>query len=206
MSAFGFFVKRLIRPQIIPPRSSSTFFHREFLSSQPILKKDATFNQLNAAEISPKSDDPISGRKWLPGSQGKGFPKFLAKPRQDFPHALQLKTTDHQINFKELTDICKSIIENDLTKYGAILFRGLPLVKAEDFAEFSVCLGYKTMDYKGGSANRRIVNKKANVYTANDDPSAYTIELHNELAYAPVYPRKVGETYSCFMIIKATFY
>ncbi|KAK3724998.1 hypothetical protein QZH41_017474, partial [Actinostola sp. cb2023] len=193
MAFAHFFIQRMLRPRILTLRSPCGSLPRAFFSSQSVVEeKDAIFSLLTPQDISPKSDDVIAGRKWLPGSQGKGFPKFLGKPRQDFPHALQLKTTDHQYSMQELGQICRRIIDNDLSKYGAIVFRGLPLTKTEDFADLSLSMAYKTMDYTGGSANRKVIHKKANVYTANDDPSAYTIELHNELAYAPVYPRKLS--------------
>lgn len=34
--------------------------------------------------------------------------------------------------------------------------------------------------------------KDVGIYTASDDPSDYTIEMHNELTYSNVFPSKVS--------------
>ena len=194
MNTIGFFVKQTLSSRLVILRPLCGSLSRSFSSSPSLLnQKDAIFTPLTAKDISPKTSDAIAGRKWLPGSHGDGYPKFLGTPHQDFPHTLQMKTSGQQYSIPELGQICRGIIESDLSKYGALLFRGMPLTKTEDFSEFSLSMGYKGMDYTGGSANRKMLNNKAKVYTANDDPSAYTIELHNELAYAPVYPRKVSK-------------
>lgn len=191
--ALAFHTSRLINSRLLTVRSPCGDIVRRvlFSSSTQVIEKDAIFTPLTTADISPKSDDILAGRKWLPGAQRGGFPKFLAKPYKDFPHALQLKSTDH-FNINQLAQICRRVIDDELGNYGTILFRGLPLATTDEYADFYTKLGYESMKYTGGSANRKLVSQKGTVYTANDDPSAYTIELHNELAYAPVYPRKVS--------------
>lgn len=47
------------------------------------------------------------------------------------------------------------------------------------------------MSYQGGTTNREQVDEEAAVFTANDDPPDVTIEPHNEMAYATVYPPKI---------------
>ncbi|XP_032221164.1 dapdiamide synthesis protein DdaC [Nematostella vectensis] len=155
-----------------------------------LLTKETLFTKLPVKEISPTCNDQIAGRKWLPGSHGRGFPKYLAKPREDFPHALMAKSAD-MYSIDEIAKVTRQVIDEDLPKYGAVLFRGLTLYDVQDFANFSLALGYKSMEYTGGAGNRQIVNTQSQIYTASDDPSAYTIELHNELAYSPTYPRKL---------------
>jgi hypothetical protein len=184
---------RQINTRLLTVRSACGLFHRALFSSNPhLFDKKAIFTPLTPNDISPKFDDILAGRKWLPGAQGGGFPKLLGKPYKDFPHALQLKAS-FQYNIQQLAQICRQVIDEELANYGTILFRGLPLTNTEEYAQFSTSLGYESMKYTGGSANRKVVSQKGNVYTANDDPAAYTIELHNELAYAPVYPRKVSQ-------------
>ncbi|EDO47960.1 predicted protein [Nematostella vectensis] len=154
------------------------------------LTKETLFFKLPVKEILPTSNDPIAGRKWLPGSHGRGFPKYLAKPRKDFPHALMAKSAD-MYSIDEIAKVTRQVIDEDLPKCGAVLFRGLNLYEVQDFAHFSLALGFRSMEYTGGLANREAVDSEANVYSANDDPSVYTIEPHNEMAYSPVYPRKL---------------
>ena len=77
-------------------------------------------------------------------------------------------------------------IESLLLKYGAILFRGLPLDTDKDFNEFPRAYGYQEFPYRGGSAQRRHI--LGNVYTSNQAPPEIIIPMHHELAYVNDYP------------------
>lgn len=76
-------------------------------------------------------------------------------------------------------------MEEDLAKYGAILFRGLPISTAEEFGKWMKGLGWRTMGDKEAmkcmfarSMSSHNVNDM--VRTASDDPAEYTIEPHSE--------------------------
>ena len=97
-------------------------------------------------------DYEIAGRKWLPGSQGEGFPKYLKKAREGFPHALEvLSGNEHSLS--EWAKIISRLIDENLSTYGTMLLRGLPLDEVEDIAEFSKVnfkFGVKESNLGGG--------------------------------------------------------
>lgn len=153
---------------------------------------DSHFKQLTAEEISPKQEYNIAGRKWLPGSQGEGFPKYLNKAKEGFPFACEVLPN----NKHSLSDWAKKasqVINKYLPKHGAMVLRGLPLTSNEAIAEFSKALPFKPMSYpSGGAGDKDLHDDEALVYTASNEPPEFTIELHNELGYLPIDPvRKV---------------
>ncbi|MBI1309708.1 SyrP protein [bacterium] len=74
---------------------------------------------------------------------------------------------------------------------GAILFRGLPLVTANDFDAFIRAFDYPNFRYEDSLSNAVRVNRTERVFTANEAPSSITICLHHEMAQTPVYPSRL---------------
>ena len=130
----------------------------------------------------------IAGRKYLPGSQGKGFPEFLAPARQGFPYALRADSVSH-MSVEKWGQLCREQLDKAIPEYNAVLFRNLPLFEAKDFAKFASNLGYKRTTYEGGTGNRYLA--EAEVYTSTCDSPDFNIELHNEMSCSPVHPKKV---------------
>ena len=131
----------------------------------------------------------IANRKFLPGSNGKNFPKHLNSPRENFPvviSANDLGISD-SATAKECAQICRDTFQDTLNQFGAVLFRGFPIRGQQDFSDFFNGLGkFNSMDYIGGAAPRIQVGK--DTYTASDEPPAITIEGHNEMAYMHTWP------------------
>ncbi|KAL9980779.1 hypothetical protein ACROYT_G009417 [Oculina patagonica] len=132
----------------------------------------------------------LAGRKYLPGSQGKGFPEFLASARQGFPYALRADSVSH-VSVEKWAQLCREQLDKALPEYNAVLFRNLPLFEAGDFAKFTSRLGYKPTTYEGGTGNRYLAEGETEVYLSTSDPPDFNIELHNEMACSPVHPKKI---------------
>ena len=49
----------------------------------------------------------------------------------------------------------------------------------------------KPLSYEGGAGPRPKELKNSDIYFASAEPEAYTIELHNEMAYLKTFPKKV---------------
>ncbi len=79
-------------------------------------------------------------------------------------------------------------LSDQLERHGAILFRGLPLVSAEDFDAFIAAFGVPNFTYQESLSNAVRFNRTERVFTANEAPPDVTIYLHHEMAQTPVYP------------------
>jgi hypothetical protein len=73
-------------------------------------------------------------------------------------------------------------------KAGAILFRGFPLMTAEDFDAFVAAFGLRNFPYERSLSNAVRINRTPRVFTANEAPPAVKIFLHHEMAQTPIYP------------------
>ncbi|KAJ3207100.1 hypothetical protein HDU67_007683 [Dinochytrium kinnereticum] len=76
-----------------------------------------------------------------------------------------------------------------LVENGAILFRGFPLDRPEDFSDFVEALGVEPLPYVGGAAPRYTVYK--DVHTTNESPPDQPIPFHHEMAQVPRYPKTI---------------
>jgi alpha-ketoglutarate-dependent taurine dioxygenase len=93
-------------------------------------------------------------------------------------------------NFFYLLSSQKSLIKQQLSKYGGILFRGFPLQTANDFAAAIRHLGLGDfVDYIGGDSPRNKINE--GVYTSTEAPPSVKIPLHNELSFVKYYPKNI---------------
>ena len=164
-------------------------FGKSFLRfSHGVAHTSARFSLLSADSIKLVTPAALRGRVYLPGSDSPTFPKYLQQPRENFPYAMkaELKPSYHAVDWG---NACKEELNKLLPKYGAVLFRNLPLKTPLDFENFFIGTGMEKMRYLGGSGFRANVQKE--LYTASDEPPEYSIELHNELSYSPVYNKTV---------------
>ncbi|OKL61421.1 hypothetical protein UA08_03687 [Talaromyces atroroseus] len=102
---------------------------------------------------------------------------------------------------KQLAD--RGDLDAALRRHGTLLFRGLPIQKADDFSRFAHAFGYKPHEIIGIVVDRPLLAK--NVAPANESALTTTIGSHNEspqVPHAPAYiffyahrvPEKGGET------------
>ncbi|MFZ0564771.1 MAG: TauD/TfdA family dioxygenase [Chlamydiales bacterium] len=84
----------------------------------------------------------------------------------------------------------REFIENQLFKYGGLLFRGFPVKDAEKFHAVIEALNFgKPLNYIGGDSPRQKVSSK--VYTSTDAPPNIKIPLHNEMSFVKNYPKHI---------------
>lgn len=182
--------------QVMSTRVLTTFWRlasglrRSHLSS---LASANIFERLPREELVTKFKSRLRGRQFLPGSSGADFPEFLAEPRESFPLGVRVKNKN-QSSLAELTVRCMEYVEENLSLYPVILFRGLPAKTAEDFSIIAKAIPFKSMEYIGGNGIRPPVDKDVRVYAASEEPDLFTIEMHNEMAYSNYsVPSKVSE-------------
>jgi alpha-ketoglutarate-dependent taurine dioxygenase len=113
----------------------------------------------------------------------------------NFPGIVTLKKNSHkmeldQAQFFQILVEHKPKIEEWLHKHGALLFRGFPLSKADDFTQFieSLNLG-QFVNYIGGDSPRDKVASK--VYTSTEAPPSLHIPLHQELSFIKKFPKHI---------------
>ncbi len=146
-----------------------------------------SFSLINHEELQPTQPAKLRGRPFLPDGDKSSFPQYLDGPRKDFPLALKAEA-NHSLD--DWGKLCRKEIDENLLKYGAILFRQLPIDSAEDFQTLLKSIGFPAMSYDGGSGHRDSIAEQ--IYYASEEPPEYSIELHNEMSYYPVYNKKVN--------------
>ncbi len=156
----------------------------------------SNFSIVDAENLPLPKPVSLKGRRFLPDSEKESFPSFLNGPDKHFPLALQARGSK---SIEEWGRLCREQIDAELLKYGAILFRQLPLSSVEDFQKFVRIMDFPRMEYDCGSGHRASLADQ--IYSASDEPPQFSIELHNELAYMPNYNRKVGFCFlrQCFL-------
>jgi alpha-ketoglutarate-dependent taurine dioxygenase len=75
--------------------------------------------------------------------------------------------------------------------HGAVLLRGLPLAKPEDFDAVVCAFGFPVFSYEESLSNAYRINFTPRVFSANEAPPDVTIFLHHEMAQTPIYPSKL---------------
>lgn len=80
-------------------------------------------------------------------------------------------------------------VEEELTRYGAVLFRGAGDHSSRAFARIAAALTGELLNYIEGSTPRTRLS--AGVYTSTEYPPEYAISMHNELSYAHKWPGRL---------------
>ena len=150
-------------------------------------RKVSAFSVIDPNRMLLKPPVQLRGQRFLAGAESETFPEYLNSPGKQFPLALEAAGS---YSIEEWGKMCKEETDENLLTYGAILFRGLPLDSAEDFQLLFRSMGYRPMDYIGGSAYREQVVSQ--VYSASDEPPECCIDLHNEMSYTPTIVKKVA--------------
>lgn len=119
----------------------------------------------------------------LPGQQMHGG--------QPFPLALACQSAISLVEACEWVRGRRGDLLEKSSQHGAILFRGFPLVTAEDFDAFVTAFDLPNFTYYESLSNAVRVNKTPRVFTANEAPPDVTILLHHEMAQTPIYPSRL---------------
>lgn len=80
-------------------------------------------------------------------------------------------------------------LEAQLHKHGGLLFRNFDLQGVEGFERFIKAVADELLEYKYQSTPRSAV--AGQIYTSTEYPATQTIPLHNEMAYAHMWPMKI---------------
>jgi len=81
-------------------------------------------------------------------------------------------------------------IEQELLRYGAILFRDFNMNTVDEFEQFMKSLTGELLDYSYRSTPRTQVSGK--IYTSTEYPAHQTIPPHNEMSYTRQWPMMLG--------------
>lgn len=85
----------------------------------------------------------------------------------------------------------KAMLDDQLTRTGALLFRGFSVPAVEDFDAAVAGYGAENFPYAESLSNAVRINLTPRVFTANEAPPTTSIYLHHEMAQTPVYPSKL---------------
>jgi hypothetical protein len=110
---------------------------------------------------------------------------------QVFPLAYECFTrTDLGTATRWLAANARDLVDK-AARHGVVLFRGFPLVTAQDFDTFVATFGLANFPYYESLSNAVRVNRTPRVFTANEAPPDVTIYLHHEMAQTPIYPSRL---------------
>ncbi|HKP12715.1 MAG TPA: TauD/TfdA family dioxygenase, partial [Blastocatellia bacterium] len=84
----------------------------------------------------------------------------------------------------------RAMIDTNLLKHGAILFRNFGVKTAAEFGQFMRAIAGEILQYKERSSPRHEVADR--IYTSTDYPAEQSIFPHNENSYAQVFPLRLG--------------
>jgi alpha-ketoglutarate-dependent taurine dioxygenase len=94
------------------------------------------------------------------------------------------------VNLAEWTRANAAVIKAELSRHGAILFRGFKAEGRDDFEQFLEAVSLERMHYLEGATPRTELGN--NIYTSTEFPAEHSIALHNELSYSLNWPMKIA--------------
>ena len=109
----------------------------------------------------------------LPGS---GLPLVL-RPMMD------------EVDLPDWARLNQQFLEEQLLKYGALLFRGFSVKTAADFSNVCRAISGDLLEYRERSSPRSSVAE--NIYTSTDYPPDQSIFPHNEHSYSLTFPLRL---------------
>ena len=108
-----------------------------------------------------------------------------------FPLIYHNQSQHNNFNYIEwLNKNCNKIL-NELTVYGAILFKNFKIDDILSFDKFISSFKLPNFPYKESLSNAVRLNRTERIFTANEAPCDISIDLHHELAQTPIYPSKL---------------
>ncbi len=133
-----------------------------------------------------------SGRKLIRISDDGLVNIELLNPEQSLPVAI--KPATRGVSLAAWVHSNVELVENNIQKYGAVLFRDFEASTQQDFEDFLTGFSLERMNYMEGATPRKKLGEQ--VYTSTEFPAQYHIALHNELSYVLTWPMKV-----CFFCV-----
>ncbi|MGQ4807002.1 hypothetical protein NKDENANG_00340 [Candidatus Entotheonellaceae bacterium PAL068K] len=109
------------------------------------------------------------------------------QPGQSLP--LVIQPAIEGVNLSAWAENSREWLHTRLLEHGGILFRNFPIASATEFEQFIVTVAGELMAYGERSSPRSHVS--GHIYTSTDYPADQRIFLHNENAYARVWPLQI---------------
>lgn len=103
-----------------------------------------------------------------------------------FPTVCTFKHENDLSKLKAWYQDNKLMINNELLRSGAIVFKGANINSVEKFEEFTGSIASKFRNYLDGNYPRK--NLKGHVYISTEYDANYDITMHNELSYSHKWP------------------
>ena len=107
--------------------------------------------------------------------------------QETMPLVIEPRTDN--LNPFEWAETEREQIEQQLKKFGAILFRNFKLESADHFERFVSTVSPDIQDYHERSSPRSEIKK--GIYTSTDYPADQSIHFHNEQSYGRSWPMKL---------------
>ena len=126
-------------------------------------------------------------RKAVSLSQEELVKSEYLQPGQDLPLVMRPAVENVDAAFWARNN--REMIEAQLAKHGAILFRGFDLDGAGKFEDFARAVSQELLDYRERSSPRSEISR--GVYTSTDHPPEESIHFHNEQSYTRSWPMKL---------------
>ena len=130
---------------------------------------------------------PLGQRKAVGVAQGAHVRSRYLQPGQTLP--LVIEPGVEGVNLMSWAKANKQLIETQLLKYGAILFRGFSLNSVDHFERLASAMTGELMKYRERSSPRSQVGDR--VYTSTDYPAEQSIFPHNEHSYSRTIPLRL---------------
>jgi len=105
------------------------------------------------------------------------------------PFPLLMSPAVEGVNLAQWAANNRAHLEQELLRYGAILFRGFGVESVEAFEEFARAVSSRLLDYRERSSPRSELMR--GVYTSTDYPADQAIHFHNEQSYTHSWPMKL---------------
>jgi alpha-ketoglutarate-dependent taurine dioxygenase len=102
---------------------------------------------------------------------------------------LVLEPTINDLNPANWAKTNTELIQKELLKYGAILFRNFDVSSSLQFRQFATAICPELLNYSERAAPRIEVDKE--IYTSTEYPADQYIPLHHEMSYSHNWPTKI---------------
>lgn len=115
--------------------------------------------------------------------------KYFFNEKKTYPLVVEPSESNSKESLTDWIYAHKSEVESELTKYGAILFRGFNIKDAQDFEDVAVSVDKDLKnDYLGTSPRN---SRSKYTFSASELPAHYPIMQHCEMSFLSRPPRKL---------------
>lgn len=125
----------------------------------------------------------------IPSQQAMVETGLLSPMQEDKTLPLVIKPAVKGVDLLAWAASNQELIEANLLKHGALLFRGFNLRTADEFHQFIKAISGDLLEYGERSSPRHEAGDR--IYTSTEYPAEHSIFPHNENSYQRVWPLKI---------------